>query len=565
MDSAPLSDETNLKRATRWAYLVIALAAVCWPLGLTVDVQDHDEALYAEIAREMMERGGVDWWDTPNNWWGWFGHPVMSMWIVALGYLTLGISPWAMRVPAGLEALLLVGVTWWLGRKLWGRFAGPVAAAFFAALPAVSLMGHNVKTDMNLLLFITLSVVCGLRALDRPAWWLGSAAAAGLAVLTKGPFGLAMPGAVVLFAALWEREPARRLARAWPWLLAGLAVFAAVVLPWNLAMADRHGKSFINTQIMGSTFERFSGSKGSGDGTTPLYFLHTLLWAAAPLVPAGLWGLWQRVKEIRGRWRTPPWPTVDLLWLVVPLLVMSFSAQKLPHYIFPVLPALCATAARGVLHLADAATPHWTVRLGTAGLNALALAFSLALITVAFPPAQGFLLLGVWLAGMVVVVLTTWRMLRGDVMALWVAPSCAAILIMAMHNGAARPELANYSPARMVASVLDADNVPRGTATEVIAPEDFARMSIVFATRCKLGELDWNKVQARVGPGPRYMLLPASDLHRLRDAGLHYHVRGFAFSYPTSRLSIPFSLVDNRPTLATPTVLVQAFGGTNPP
>ena len=568
-DDAAAADH-HARRTRLAALAVMAFVVLTWPLGLDVGVQDHDESLYAEIAREMVDRGLADAWDTVNNWRGWYGHPALSMWVVAASYKVLGVTPLAVRIPAALEAALLVALAAWLARRMWGKdsVTAPVAAAFMATLPGMSLMGHNVKVDLNLIVFTTLSVLAAMKAWERPVWWLASGAAAGFAVLAKGPFGVAMPGAVALAAMLWERQAGRVMARGWPWMVAGLATFAAVVLPWNLAMYGRHGDRFVETQLLGSTMARFGSTQQYGDGTTPAYFLHTLLWAAAPLVPLGLWALWVRAREAhQAGWRAPPpWPVVDLTWLLVPLAVMGLSAMKLPHYIFPVFPALCATAARSVAPQQRAAGYPWMVWWGSVGINVLMTGFALAMITICFPPRQGVGLLLLWLLGMAVVVVASWMTLaHKDVVALWAGPCSAAALAMAMHNGAARPELHRFQPGYMVADVLNQDGAPLGPGTDVLSSDDFHRMSVVWLMHRQMDDLPAPDIETRIQDGPRYLLVPADKLPDLRQLGYHTRVRGFALSFTTSHFSIPFAMVGNREDLARPTVFIQVWRGATPP
>ncbi|MEW5850975.1 MAG: glycosyltransferase family 39 protein [Myxococcota bacterium] len=542
----------------RAMWISLGATALLWPLGLDVDIQDHDEATYAEIAREMVETG--EWRDQPCNYGPWFGHPILSMWVMALGMKLFGATALGSRIPAAFEVLLLVGVTYVLGRWLWGRAEAAAGAALCAALPAMSLMGHNVKTDLNLMVATSGAIMLGARALDRPWLWVPTGICAGLGMLTKGPFGLAMPGAVVLATLAWERRW-RDLGRGWPWIIAGLIAFVATFLPWNLFMWNRWGPPWFDSLYMDSTVRRFAGTNSS-DGTTPLYFLHTLLWAAAPAVPTALLALMTRLRELRGHLTRPPWPVLDLTWFFIPLVVMSLSSMKLPHYIFPVIPALCAMAGRGAVELfAGRTSPRaeLAVRVGTVFISAMLVLFALAMITFTFPPPEGVGLLVLFLVGATVVVVLLVRAWRREPTAMIASICVAAALAMGLHNGAARPELSRYSPARMVAQVLDEDQAPRQRGTTVLTFTEIWRMAIPFYAHMRLEETDLGRIQREAGAKPIYVLVNLDNLRELHANGFATRTRGFAFSYKTSRLSIPFSLVGNREDMATPLLLVQVW------
>lgn len=133
------------------------------------------------------------------------------------------------------------------GTRLYGRAAGALAALLFMGMPTLAFHTRLATLDVPYLLWWTLSLLLGLRALEHPRWrdLLGFGLAAGLAVTTKdqayGLYLLAWP------AWLWLlRSPApdapERAPRSLTWrqvvlpALLAAAVFALVYrLPGNVA------------------------------------------------------------------------------------------------------------------------------------------------------------------------------------------------------------------------------------------------------------------------------------------------------------------------------------------
>jgi 4-amino-4-deoxy-L-arabinose transferase-like glycosyltransferase len=542
------------------------LSALLWPLGLLVNVQDHDEAVYHETAREMIESG--DWTDPHCNYQPWYGKPAMSMWLIAAAFRFLGVEAWVGRIPALLGAVLIVWMTYLLGRRLFGPAEGAVAAAFCAAAPALSLMGHNVKIDMNLIVFTTGATLLAHMALDKPWLYLLAGASGGLAVLTKGPIGVALPGLILVAAWTWDRRWGDVL-RAWRWVALGVVSCLVVWAPWNVVMYQRYRQVFVDVLYMTDSLKRFSGPSMSGEMPL-LFFPATLLWAAGPAIPAVLVGLVLRARALRGRWTRPPFATVDLAWLILPTLLMETSNSKLPHYVFPVLPGLCVVAAHGILALVRGGTAHrlgWLTRAGTVFMSAMGLAFAGAMITVCFPPAEGHLLLLVFLACAAALVPLTWLAAKGHAAALVASPCLAGIMAVALHNGAARPELIRFQPAPMVARVLDQDGAPRGTRTHVFALKDADRVSLNFYGRMRVDDARMETLKDQVGAQTIYLMTPASYLPEIRALGLRTRVRGFNLVFRTSMTPPRFAMVGNREEMATPVVLLQVWdpSRTTPP
>lgn len=158
----------------------------------------------------------------------------------------------------------------------------------------------------------------------------------GLALLSKGPLGLLLPGLVLV---LWHgsRREWRRLFELAPLALVSLAVY----LPWFVACARAMGTDNIFHELYAQNFQRFvSGSRGH---ERPLhYYLVNIWWDLAPwsfLLPFAL------VHVHRARlWRDR---NVQLLlwWFFAFLLFLSVAATKRQLYLLPAYPAIALLMA----------------------------------------------------------------------------------------------------------------------------------------------------------------------------------------------------------------------------
>ena len=120
-------------------------------------------------------------------------------------------------------------------------------------------------------------------------------AAAGFAVLTKGPIGVLLPGLIITLFLLWQRDwhVLKRMH-----LVSGTLLCAAVVVPWYAVMYSLHGSDFINTFFGTHNFLRATVSEHPRDDVIYYYTLVNLLalfpwsglvpWAAYPVRVRGL-------------------------------------------------------------------------------------------------------------------------------------------------------------------------------------------------------------------------------------------------------------------------------------
>ncbi len=90
--------------------LLVLLCVLTFFVGLgRPAITDSDEAFYAEAAREMV--AGGDWITPHYNGQYRFEKPVLYYWLAALGYLGVGVSELAARVPSAVAGLVLVLTT----------------------------------------------------------------------------------------------------------------------------------------------------------------------------------------------------------------------------------------------------------------------------------------------------------------------------------------------------------------------------------------------------------------------------------------------------------------------
>jgi 4-amino-4-deoxy-L-arabinose transferase-like glycosyltransferase len=96
-------------------YPVFALVLMVMPLWIGLGaspIWDANEALYAETAREMLERS--DFLHPTFNYAPRLQKPPFTYWAIAASYRLFGINEFAVRVPSALAATFLLGFLVWI-------------------------------------------------------------------------------------------------------------------------------------------------------------------------------------------------------------------------------------------------------------------------------------------------------------------------------------------------------------------------------------------------------------------------------------------------------------------
>ena len=121
----------------------------------------------------------------------------------------------AVQATAAVGGVLLVLPTYWIGRKLFGKFAGFAAALLFQVLPVPAHVTSDALTEGVYLLGLATTLLFGVRAVGKPSvgafLQCGLATAATYLVRLEGALAGAAVGLVVVgmvFAGRWAVKPA---------------------------------------------------------------------------------------------------------------------------------------------------------------------------------------------------------------------------------------------------------------------------------------------------------------------------------------------------------------------
>ncbi len=360
----------------RWRSLAVVLvlpALLLYP-ALGGHLFEPDEGRYAQIPREMLERGA---WVVPTlQGEPYLDKPPLMYWLTKLAYLAFGATPAAARLVPALCVHLTVLVVYGIGRRSVGERGAFWAALLLSVSPGYVGMARLLLLDGLLVLCVTTSVLCGFEAVRggrlKLGWWLASAVGSGLGFLTKGPIAEILLFPPLLAFALLNRETAR--VGVSKLLLFG-AVVLAVNLPWYVAVY-RQQPEFLRHFFWEHNVMRF---------LQPFDHLQPV-WYYAPIVLGGfLPGVVVGVAYLRSLLLGPTDAVVRTqaggFWLLSGawcLVFFSCSGSKLPTYILPAFPPLCL--ALGEFIARSAWGNSWKPRALVAGFALLCAVMNLGVV-----------------------------------------------------------------------------------------------------------------------------------------------------------------------------------------
>ncbi len=304
-------------------------------LGLP-SLWDQDENVYAEISRQMVARHdyvGAYFNDDfrPEK-------PPLNYWINAGFYHLFGINEFATRLGSCLFGLLGILLIYCLAKRLFSKRTAILASLMLGTSFIYFLESQLAIIDTTLTFFISLTLYwfyLGYFEQKSPyLLWMGFPL--GLGILAKGPVALILTGSVglvcwFLFTFRSHYAPGRLFNR---WLWGGLALAAAVCLPWYLMMWFRYGMAFIVSHFGYNMFQRFTQPIESHGGWYGWFYYFVILIVGFIPWSAQIYGAFRQGLR---HWDKPR----DFFLLAWAALIFGFftiSQTKLPGYILPVLP-----------------------------------------------------------------------------------------------------------------------------------------------------------------------------------------------------------------------------------
>jgi len=331
----------HFRRALPVISWFIALLILFYRLG-DLPLMEPDEGRNAEVSREMLDSGA---WLVPTlNGLPYLDKPAFFFRAVAMSISLFGLNEMAVRLPAALCGLGILGMLFAFCRRQYGEPVASLAILVAATAPLFFSLSRLVLMDTMLGFFICASIFSAYLAEEvagrtRRLWYLASAIAAGCGTLVKGPIGFILPALIV---SVFNRLDGRRGAIRRCFSPLNVIVFFAVVSPWFVALCRRH-PDFLYYGLVEESFRRFTTGGGFRHAQPFYYYLPVVIAGLFPwslLLPESILLAWKS----RSRWTSPD--RLFLVWTIVTVAFFSMSTAKQPDYVLPAIVALAALLGR---------------------------------------------------------------------------------------------------------------------------------------------------------------------------------------------------------------------------
>jgi 4-amino-4-deoxy-L-arabinose transferase-like glycosyltransferase len=334
--------------------ILLRVISISW-----LAIYDPTESRYAEIANHMYRSGN---WLTPKLYMDgklvpYWGKPPLHFWLTAGSYTIFGISEWSSRLPSLFAGLLILCMTMYLVRRIWGMRTAAISGIVLSSSFLFFVLWGASIVDVTLAAAVTLSMVTFALTIvetrTRSRRWWGYCFFLSLAggMLSKGPVAIVLValaiGLWLIFVRKWESI------KTLPWI-GGTLLFLALSIPW-FVLAERATPGFlryffINEQVLRFLVHDYGDKYGSGHIYRPGAIWVMLL---VGYLPWTFFLIATLVREYRNRFSGSErpngiWLKYAMAWGLTPAIFFTFSRQLLATYLLPGFAGLSIVTAVGL-------------------------------------------------------------------------------------------------------------------------------------------------------------------------------------------------------------------------
>ncbi|KAB2814642.1 ArnT family glycosyltransferase [Phaeocystidibacter luteus] len=534
----------------RWAVnLIFILTGLVYLLGLFVEILEIDSAQYAALSREMVEGGsflevyqqGRDYLDKPP----------FLFWLNSASFYLFGYAAWSFKLGSVLFSAVGVIATYKLGNLLYNKRIGFVAALMLMSSLAFVLMNNDVRTDTILTSAVVIAVwkLTAYLYYKRKRDLIWGFIAIAIAMMTKGPLGLLIP-LMALGSYTIGRQKYKDLFR-YQWVL-GILLVAVLLIPMSYGLYtqfDAHPEKVVymptpdglvpQDSLSGlkffywdQSFGRITGDNPWHNNAGPFFFVHTFLWSFFPWSLLAVWAFFWRVvgaiNSVLRREKKQEWLTLG--GFILPIIALSLSQYKLPHYIYVVLPFAAIFTSEFTLRIAYEKSKGWyNTALVLQGLSITVVTIIGLLIGFYVFPDVPWSLWLVFGTGMVVALYFFFKGLNLDRLVL--SSSIAALTGYAFINGHYFPNLTDYQPTDEVAKTLKGYDV---SEDEFFIDSKRGRFSMAYFTGFILNSAQEHVAEEGGFKSGVYIYVDERGKRRLDESGVEYTILQMYPSYPVT-------------------------------
>ena len=299
-------------------------------------IMEIDAMQYASISKELLRGENIlHFFDNGKPY---LDKPPLIFWVTALFFKFFGSSNFVYRVPSVLCMLILIYSTYKFSRLYYSKSVSQIAAIILSSSQALFIMNADVRTDIYMMAPMMVAIWQLSEYFIYHRWknlllgWIGIS----LAMMGKGPLGFVIPICVIILDLIYKRKIRDLFNKQ---ILYGLLICLLCLLPMSYGLYTQFGSYGLEFFYWKQSFGRITGDSSWSNATGPFYLFNVFLYAFLPWTFISLFAIFDHSRNIiKNRNDNEKKEIVSLFGFIIPMVMLSASNYKLPHYIYCVIP-----------------------------------------------------------------------------------------------------------------------------------------------------------------------------------------------------------------------------------
>lgn len=321
-------------------FITVALAIWSYFAGLPIDVT-RDAGKYATVSKEIFQNGNLinltvhgDPYDQK---------PPLLFWLGALGFSIGTISNFWFKFPILMIIIFGFYSAYRLGKSLYNRRVGQITVFFLVFSFIYALYSMDIHTDTPLQAFVTFALwqLYEFIKTKKNIHWILGFFGIGLAMLSKGPIGAAIPAFAVVGHLLLKKDFKSLLDYRW---YAGVILALVVASPALIGLMNQFGWDGIVFFFWENNVGRITGTYVKPNGDV-FFYIHNFAYLFLPWSLLFFIAAFREIKKLfKNKLETGEYFTFTGIWIY--FLILSASKSQLPNYIFSIIPLMAVLTAK---------------------------------------------------------------------------------------------------------------------------------------------------------------------------------------------------------------------------
>lgn len=382
--------------------LFLTLAFTAYFSGLFIDVT-RDAGKYATVAKEIFQNGNYINLTVHHE--PYDQKPPLLFWMGAVGFWIGGISNFWFKFPVFL--LILAGFYWAfkLGESLYNRKVGILTVILVSLSFIYSLYSMDIHTDTPLQAFVTLALwqlfeyVKSGRGRNLYLGFVGI----GLAMLSKGPVGAAIPAFAVLGQIAFKKDFRQFLNFRW---YLGILLSLIIVSPALIGLMNQFGWQGIRFFFWENMAGRITGSYVQAVND-PLFYVHNLLYQLFPWSFIFYIAVFFEFRWlIKNKFKSEEYFTLTGIWVY--FIILNSASSQLPNYVFSIIPLMAVLLAKWIITAVEQEHKIYKIFFSTQNIVLALMWIGIFVLSIYLFPVPKFYFWIIVLAG----IISTWYIFK---------------------------------------------------------------------------------------------------------------------------------------------------------